>query len=121
MTVLARMITSHTGWDCLAPPGRGGGRHSEEIANLWAAYANCGALWYGKNCPGFPPTLDPYPEKKCERWNICEDGQCKPVLVAVGATAAACAVGYGVYKVVRTCAAGAVAGPAGACVSLALP
>ena len=62
MTLLAKMIHSHVGWDCLAPEGRGGGRHATEIADLYRAFANCGGIWYRKGCPGFPPLLDPYPK-----------------------------------------------------------
>ena len=121
MTLLNKMIHSHVGWDCLAPVGRGGGRHASEIASLYNAFAKCGTIWYYKGCPGFPPTLDPYPKKKCKSTDICQNGECKRVLYAAGLTSGACLAAYGVYKFVRTCAAGAALGPVGVCVSAALP
>jgi len=50
------MIRSHQGWDWSNPPPRGGGRHAEEIDNLWRAYANCQRLYERRcrepqNCP----------------------------------------------------------------------
>ncbi len=61
MTLLMRMIASHTGWDRNMPPPRGGGRHADEIADLWRAYARCQAIHAGKNC------VDPAPPKIWER------------------------------------------------------
>ena len=121
MTLLNKMIHSHVGWDCLAPEGRGGGRHAPEIASLYNAFANCGKIWYNKGCPGFPPTVNPYPKKECKQIDVCQNGQCERVLHAAGLTAAACAAAYGVYKVVRTCAAGAMGGPVGLCLSIVAP
>jgi RHS repeat-associated protein len=48
MSLLQRMIDSHTGWDRNMPPPRGGGRHSVEIAQFWKQYANCQAIYEGK-------------------------------------------------------------------------
>jgi uncharacterized protein RhaS with RHS repeats len=52
MQQISRMIDSHEGWDRKNPAPRGGGRHAEEIANLWNAYARCQAIWEKKckNC-----------------------------------------------------------------------
>jgi RHS repeat-associated protein len=50
MTLLMRMLGSHIGWDRNNPPPRGGGRHSDEIADLWRAYARCQAISAAKNC-----------------------------------------------------------------------
>jgi RHS repeat-associated protein len=61
MTLLMRMIASHTGWDQTMPPPRGGGRHADEIADLWRAYARCQAIHAGKNCE------DPRPPRCWER------------------------------------------------------
>jgi RHS repeat-associated protein len=61
MTLLMRMIASHTGWDRTMPPPRGGRRHADEIADLWRAYAKCQALHAAKNCQ------DPRPPKCWER------------------------------------------------------
>ena len=61
MTLLMRMIASHTGWDRNMPPLRGGGRHADEIADLWHAYANCQALHAAKKCE------DPRPPRCWER------------------------------------------------------
>ena len=50
MWVLKRMIDSHQGWDWRM----GGGRHSEEIDNLWRAYARCQQIYEEKcreTCP----------------------------------------------------------------------
>jgi hypothetical protein len=121
MTLLAKMIHSHVGWDCLAPEGRGGGRHATEIADLYRAFANCGDIWYRKGCPGIPPLLDPYPKKQCKQISICQNGECKRIAYAAGLTATTCIVAYGVYKVARTCAAGVLGGPVGLCLSAALP
>jgi len=51
MWILMRMINSHQMWDWINPPPRGGGRHAEEIANLWSAYANCQEI-HRKKCEG---------------------------------------------------------------------
>ncbi len=56
-----RMIASHTGWDRKMPPPRGGGRHADEIADLWRAYAKCQAIHAAKSCQ------DPKPPKIWER------------------------------------------------------
>jgi len=61
MTILMRMIASHTGWDRNIPPPRGGRRHSDEIDDLWRAYAKCQEIHYAKNCQ------DPRPPKCWER------------------------------------------------------
>jgi RHS repeat-associated protein len=61
MTILMRMIASHTGWDRNMPPPRGGRRHSDEIDDLWRAYAKCQEIHYAKNC------RDPRPPKCWER------------------------------------------------------
>jgi RHS repeat-associated protein len=50
MQQLKRMIDSHEGWDRNNPAPRGGGRHAEEIANLWNAYARCQAIHVKKCC-----------------------------------------------------------------------
>jgi RHS repeat-associated protein len=65
MWVLGRMISSHVGWDIVMPPPRGGGRHGEEIANLWIQLAQCQAL-YQKKCKSDcnkqkPPRYQPDP------------------------------------------------------------
>ncbi len=118
MTLLAKAISSHTGWECLAPERHRNPGHWEEIDNLWTAYADCSTLWYMKNCPGSPPLVPAVAPKKCEKVNLCIDGSCQTTVVAVGATAVACAIGYGVYKVLKTCVTtgvGAVlGGPPGA-------
>ncbi len=62
MWVLMRMINSHQLWDWINPPPRGGGRHAQEIADLWRAYANCQALHKKKcegNCPPSAPNNNP--------------------------------------------------------------
>jgi RHS repeat-associated protein len=54
MWVLKRMIDSHQGWDWNNPSPMGGGRHAEEIDNLWRAYARCQVLYEEKcreKCP----------------------------------------------------------------------
>jgi RHS repeat-associated protein len=61
MTLLMKMIASHTGWDRTMPPPRGGGRHADEIADLWRAYARCQAIHAAKNCQ------DPKPPSCWER------------------------------------------------------
>jgi RHS repeat-associated protein len=50
MELLKRMIKSHEGWDRNNAPPRGGGRHAEEIAGLWNAYAKCQELSRRKGC-----------------------------------------------------------------------
>ena len=65
MWLLMRMIQSHQLWDWINPPPRGGGRHAQEIADLWRAYANCQSLQAKvcKSCPPPPPgTPVPLPE-----------------------------------------------------------
>lgn len=57
MWVLMAMIDSHQLWDWLNPPPRGGGRHAQEIADLWRAYAWCQALHKAK-CENCPPNND---------------------------------------------------------------
>jgi RHS repeat-associated protein len=54
MFLLMKAINSHTGWD-LNNPGQGG-RHNQEIADFWRAYANCQALYDAKclSCPAKP-------------------------------------------------------------------
>jgi RHS repeat-associated protein len=52
--VFNKMIKSHQGWDWRNPSPRGGGRHAEEISNLWRGYAKCQAL-YEKKCKCPPP------------------------------------------------------------------
>jgi hypothetical protein len=49
MQLLSRTIKSHTGWDRHVPPPRGGGKHSQEIADFWRALGNCQEI-YEKNC-----------------------------------------------------------------------
>jgi hypothetical protein len=65
MWVLMRMINSHQLWDWLNPPPRGGGRHAQEIADLWGAYAKCQAL-HKEKCEDCPPggttSVVPLPE-----------------------------------------------------------
>jgi RHS repeat-associated protein len=46
--LLNKMLKSHTGWDQHVPPPNGGGRHAQEIADLWRALANCQALYASK-------------------------------------------------------------------------
>ena len=55
------MIKSHQGWDIHAPSGRGGGRHAQEIGELWAALANCQAIFARKCTPQPTPTPVPVP------------------------------------------------------------
>ena len=50
MYVLSKMINSHTGWDRSMAPPRGGGRHADEIAQLWKQLADCQAIYKEKNC-----------------------------------------------------------------------
>jgi hypothetical protein len=59
MSLLLRMIASHTGWDHKLPKPRGGNRHADEIADLWRAYGNCQQIHNFKcksQCP--PPPFD---------------------------------------------------------------
>ncbi|HUU13752.1 MAG TPA: RHS repeat-associated core domain-containing protein, partial [Terriglobia bacterium] len=55
MQLLQKTIKSHSGWDRHVPAPRGGGRHAEEIANYWRAYARCQQIWLSKcanlKCP----------------------------------------------------------------------
>ena len=44
MYLLERMIASHTGWDMIMPPPRGGGRHADEIGQFWKQWADCQAI-----------------------------------------------------------------------------
>ncbi len=50
MDQIQRMINSHQGWDRRNPSPRGGGRHANEIADLWRAYARCQSIYDRKNC-----------------------------------------------------------------------
>ncbi len=70
--LLEQTISSHQGWDWTMGWPRGGGRHSQEIADFWNALARCFNI-YEKNCKnkencdkgeGFPdpqPTPQPNP------------------------------------------------------------
>jgi RHS repeat-associated protein len=55
MQLLQRTIKSHSGWDWHVPKPRGGGRHAEEIANFWRAFARCQEIYLSKcmnqKCP----------------------------------------------------------------------
>ena len=55
MRLLQKTIRSHSGWDIHVPAPRGGGRHAEEIANYWRAWANCQQIYLskcvGQKCP----------------------------------------------------------------------
>jgi RHS repeat-associated protein len=79
MWVIQRMINSHTGWDRHVPPPRGGNRHAVEIGEVWAAWANCQAI-YERNCnkpaPPFMPIPVPVPvhqpqknQQECRAFN----------------------------------------------------
>ncbi|GEM_PF-6641339 len=64
--VLDRMLMSHQGWDQHMPSPRGGGRHVEEIAQLWVQLAECQSLYEKKGCdkkcssePKESPSLKP--------------------------------------------------------------
>jgi len=105
MAVLMRMINSHQGWDWHNPPPRGGGRHSQEIAELWKAYAKCQSLYISKKCDQEQQEQD------------CKDCAKRVVPVVIGTGVAA----YIVWKVVKTCACGLVGGPVGAGVCLVTP
>ncbi len=52
MELLKRMIRSHQYWDWKNPSPMGGNRHSDEIAKLWNAYANCENWYQKKSCKG---------------------------------------------------------------------
>jgi hypothetical protein len=39
--ILERMLYSHIGWDLIMPAPRGGGRHAQEISDLFGALAKC--------------------------------------------------------------------------------
>jgi len=55
MWVLQKMIGSHEGWDRTMPSPRGGGRHAQEIGQLYAQFAECQAI-YAEKCPDSNPT-----------------------------------------------------------------
>lgn len=119
MSLLSEMIVSHQGWICQAPPFKQTPGHQEELDNYWRAYANCGSLWYLKQCPGTPPLLDGSPHRNsCKTTSICEDGRCKQVVVVAGKTAATCVGAYVLYKIAIGCAGYFSGGPIGACIAL---
>jgi RHS repeat-associated protein len=82
MDQLMRMINSHEGWDRNNPSPRGGGRHAEEIAGFWRAYANCQSI---------------YQEKNCDKDEVCDDSCKERVATVVIAGGAA----YVIYRCVR--------------------
>jgi len=98
MFLLDKMIKSHQGWDWSVPSPRGGGRHAEEIAGLWGAFAKCQALYARNNCSNKKP---PSPEPT----NV-------PIKVGVGATILA-GIGFVAWKIVKTAGCTVVASPAG--------
>ncbi|WKB56135.1 RHS repeat-associated core domain-containing protein [Eleftheria terrae] len=55
ITLLERMIESHTGWDRHNDRPKGGNRHAEEIADLWNAIAKCQEFWRQKDCDNCQP------------------------------------------------------------------
>jgi RHS repeat-associated protein len=52
--VLNRMLSSHLGWDRRMPPPRGGGRHAQDIRDLYVQLAECDALFQQKCMPKIP-------------------------------------------------------------------
>lgn len=89
MQLIMKMINSHQGWDQQMPEPRGGGRHSEEIAGLWRAFANCQALFdkkcKGKMCPREPvPASAPDPEPQ----NGGSNSNAAAVAIGLGVAAA---------------------------------
>jgi len=89
MVLLMRMIASHTGWDRIMAPPRGGGRHAAEIADLWRAYATCQAIHVIKNCqnPKPPSCWDRIIQKvpgSDQMWNTIAFGGAVVAVVAGG-------------------------------------
>jgi len=69
ISILEKMIQSHTGWDRNNPAPRGGNRHTQEIADLWRAVANCISIYEAKckqkvnpPCMKFFPLPLPFPK-----------------------------------------------------------
>ena len=48
--ILEKMIKSHSGWDNINPPPKGGGRHKTEIGDLWIQLNNCRVQYALKKC-----------------------------------------------------------------------
>jgi len=108
MYILERMINSHQGWDWNMPSPRGGNRHTEEISNLWRAYAKCQSLF----------------DVKCKQKNpqigCPESSKVKETAKDVAKVGAAAVGIYVVYKIVRAIAVSFVATPITGAASLAL-
>lgn len=107
MFALMKMINSHQGWDRHMPPPRGGGRHATEIAGLWTAYAKCQRMYADKNC------------ENCEKDAEGAETNCQSIPVAE--TVAVAGTTYVIWKVLKTCGCGALAGPVGAGVCFVTP
>lgn len=54
MGILVLMIDSHEIWDRTVPAPRGGGRHKEDLEQLWKQWAECQNL-FEKKCKICPP------------------------------------------------------------------
>lgn len=52
--LLGKMIDSHVGWDNNVRWPRGGGRHKQEIIDLWNALQRCLDIYARKRCEGPP-------------------------------------------------------------------
>jgi RHS repeat-associated protein len=98
MWLLQRMIDSHTGWDQNMLPPRGGNRHSIDIGQLWAQYAECQALYLekckDKECKNKSPQSEPTTEPQSNPAPIITPTQAFTWGAALG-TAAALAQEYG--------------------------
>jgi RHS repeat-associated protein len=100
MWTIMKMINSHQGWDRNMPHPRGGNRHHIEIAALWNAYGKCQMIYNDKKCEECGPDKDSPPEN-------CQS-------VPVAETVVVAGVAYVIWKIVKTCGCGLVAGPPGA-------
>jgi hypothetical protein len=63
--MLEKMVKSHEGWDRHMAPPRGGGRHAQDIDQLWMQLAECQCIYDAKCKDSKPPPplifFSPYP------------------------------------------------------------